>query len=313
METDLHAPTDSGAPRRIGAVLADARARAGLALSDIARDTRVPLRHLQAIESDAHDSLPALPYTMGFVKSFARAVGVDPDGAAAQFRAETSKTAHVPVAPAMEPLDERRLPPRGLLTLSIVGVVAIVGAVVAYSAGMFDRGTPEEPVAVAAAPPQPASAPAATAPAEAGTVVAAAPETTTGADAAPTAASPAAPPPAATDVPATVPAAPAGGPVTITAVEDAWFRVSGWDAAANRVVTIKTGVLAKGERFDVPAQPGLKLWTGRAGALRVAVGGRVLPPLGGPVQTVKNVSLNPADLVARFAAPAPVPATGAAR
>ena len=305
METETHAASDTGAPRRVGAVLADARATAGITLVDIARETRVPLRHLQAIENDAHDSLPALPYTTGFVKSFARAVGLDPEATAAQFRAETNKTAHVPAAPAMEPLDERRLPPRGLLTISIVGVVAIVGAVVAYSAGMFDHKLPAEPTVVAEAPKattEPAPAPAPTP-----TPVEATPQVASS-DAA---ASPVPPPVAATPAgqPAAAPVATvpmAGGAVSITAIEDAWFRVSGWDAAANRIVTIKTGVLAKGERFDVPPTPGLKLWTGRAGALRISVGGRVLPPLGGPVQTVKNVSLNPGDLIARAAAPAGV-------
>lgn len=298
METELHAASDSHAPRRIGTVLADARATSGLSLVDIARDTRVPVRHLQAIEGDAHDSLPALPYTIGFVKSFARAVGLDAEATAAQFRAETSKTAHVPAAAAMEPLDERRLPPRGLLTFSVVGVVAIVGVVVAYSAGMFDGATPSEPVAVAAAPvlAPPTLAPAPLPDATTAPAVGAAPPD-------PAVVAAANPGPLATTAP------PAGGAVAITAVEDAWFRVSGWDPAANRVVTVKTGVLAKGERYDVPPTPGLKLWTGRAGALQVSVGGRALPPLGGPVQTVKNVSLNPADLIARVA-PAPVAATG---
>ncbi len=274
METDLTVPSDDGfAAHRLGALLGDARKAAGLDLVDIARDTRVPVRHLAAIEHDAHDGLPALPYAIGFVKSFARAVGLDPEAAGAQFRAETSKTAHVPVTPAMAPLDERRLPPRGMLTLSIVGVVAIVAGVVAYSAGLFDRDLPAEPqVAVVSTPPTPP------------------PVRTVPAVAAP---------------PAVVPAG--AGRVAITASEDAWYRISGFDPAVGKVVTIKTAVLAKGERYDVPATPGLKLWTGRAGALGITVDGRALPPLGGPVETVKNVSLDAADLLAR-AAPAPATA-----
>ena len=122
----------------IGAILGAARTARGIELADIARDTRVPVRHLAAIEADAHDSLPALPYAIGFVKAFARAVGVDPDMAAARFRGETNKSAHVPVAPAMAPMDERRLPPRGLVTASIAALLAVVALVVAWSTGAFD-------------------------------------------------------------------------------------------------------------------------------------------------------------------------------
>ncbi|MGI4880860.1 MAG: RodZ domain-containing protein [Janthinobacterium lividum] len=322
MDSETYA--DAAGPRRVGAVLAEARAAAGIDLSDIARDTRVPLRHLRAIETDAHDSLPALPYTIGFVKAFARAVGKDPEAAAAQFRAETSKTAHVPVSPTMEPLDERRLPPRGLLTLSIVGVVAILGGVVAYSAGMFDHTTPAESAAVTvAAPASPSgdAAPTGSPPAESPPVGAPAP--TTEAPAPANGSADAALAPATTEATASRAAAAAGpGSVVITAREDAWFRVSGFDPAAGKVVAIKTGVLARGERYVVPAMPGLKLWTGRAGALQLSVDGHATPSLGGPAQTVRNVSLDAADVRARLgggapaaaassSAPLPAPATAA--
>jgi len=271
------------APRRVGAVLGEARVAAGLELADIARDTRVPVRHLRAIESDDHSALPALPYAIGFVKSFARAVHLDAEAVATQFRSETSKTAHVPAVASIEVLDERRMPPRGLLVLSIVAVLAIVAAVVAYSAGMF---TPSHSAVVAAAEAPALPPPAAATPAEAAAPVAAAPAT------------------AAAAAPVIAP-----GPVSITATEDAWIKI--YDKATR--TSVKVGNLKAGERFDVPAEPaGLMLWTGRAGALKISVGGRVLPPLGGPAQTVKDVSLVPADLVARAAAAAAAPAPAAA-
>ena len=287
METDAP-PAAADGPRRVGAVLAEARAAAHLELADIARDTRVPLRHLRAIETDDHDALPALPYAIGFVKSFARAVHLDAELVAAQFRAQTSKSAHTPVVTEIASLDARRAPPRGLTTLSIVVGIAVIGAVVAYSAGLFA--------------PTPAAPPALSAAAGAGAAPAVdAPVTEPPAGASPaTAAVPFASPPAAATSPSTA-AAPmaASGPVSLTATEDVWIKV--YDRATR--TTVKIGSLAAGERYDVPAEPaGLMLWTGRAGALKVAVGGRVLPPLGGPAQTVKDVSLAPADLVARTSA-----------
>jgi len=298
VDTEVTAAGDEFAHgRRVGAILADARAAAGLEITDIARDTRVPARHLAAIEADAHDSLPALPYAIGFVKAFARAVGIDPEAAGAQFRAETSKVPHTPAPPPMSPLDERRLPPRGLVTVSIIAVLAVIAAVVAWSAGAFDGASkPAQPTVVATAAPPVETA--TTEPAPAATPDA--PATTSAAPAATGAATPAASPIVPT---ATPPATSGSGRVVITANGDAWFRITAYDATARKVVTVKTGVLAKGERYEVTPVPGQRLWTGRAGALQISVDGRALPPLGGPVETVKNVSLDPADLRARSAAP----------
>ena len=278
---------------RIGARLAAARLAAGIDLADIARDTRVPLRHLRAIEADAHDDLPALPYSVGFVKSFARAVAVDADEAAAQFRRETSKVAHVPATATLEPLDERRLPSRGLVTASVAALLLVVGGLTAYGAGWFDSA-PE--VAQADAPAATATEPAVVAPDVPD-------DTTAGSDAAPLV--------SGDTVPAAAPATAPAGPSTvrIVAVDDAWIRITAPDPATGKIVSVRTGLIAKGERFDLPAEPvGQRLWTGRAGALQLSVGGRVVPPLGGPVETVRNVSLALGDLVARLA-----PATAGAR
>jgi hypothetical protein len=58
--------------------------------------------------------------------------------------------------------------------------------------------------------------------------------------------------------------------------------------------------LKPGERFEIPAtasRPMIR--TGRPNALRVTVGNREIPPLGAAERTIADVSLLPADLVAR--------------
>jgi hypothetical protein len=105
----------------------------------------------------------------------------------------------------------------------------------------------------------------------------------------------------------------------LTANEDVWIKI--YDRATR--TSAKIGILKAGESFAVPADPpGLQLWTGKAGALTVTVNGKPIPPLGGPVQTVRDVSLAAADLLARSAVPsgtqpatlpvAPVPQSSAA-
>lgn len=277
------APMSRQTRERIGARLGAARIAAGVELIDIAKETRVPLRHLRAIEADSHDELPALPYSIGFVKSFARFVGVDADEAATQFRGETSKTAHVPATTELEPLDERRLPSRRLVTGSVIALLLIVGGLTAYGAGWFEA----EPVVAVQVVPENSAVPL--------DVVPATPDG--GIDGTPV---------AGDEVATPVPALPAtaAGAVSIVATDDAWVRITAISPETGKVMSVRTGLLAKGERFDLPATPpGQRLWTGRAGALRISVGGRALPPLGGPADTIKNVSLDPGDLAARLTTP----------
>jgi cytoskeleton protein RodZ len=281
MDGTEHGATGADPHRRTGATLAAARAARGIELADIARDTRVPLRHLKALETEDHSGLPALPYAIGFVKAYARAVGLDSEAMALQFRAETSKMPHAPVAPSFEARDGRRLPSPGLVTVSIAIVVAIIAGLSAWGAGMFD---PAPPAAVAEAP---LAVDASLAPAD--------PAMTSD-------------PAALSAPPAAAPAATAGATVVLTAREEVWVRIA--DRATG--VSARIGVMAPGESFTVPAdQPGLKLWTGKAGALAITVGGQPIPPLGGPVDSVRNASLTPADLLARLpgAAPAALPTT----
>jgi hypothetical protein len=62
--------------------------------------------------------------------------------------------------------------------------------------------------------------------------------------------------------------------------------------------------LKPGERFEIPAgaaRPMIR--TGRPNALRVTVGNREIPPLGQAERTIADVSLLPADLIARGQGP----------
>jgi cytoskeletal protein RodZ len=97
--------------------------------------------------------------------------------------------------------------------------------------------------------------------------------------------------------------APSSGPVVLTATSDVWLRVYEPDGRKLFENTLKAG-----ERFEVPptaTRP--QILTGRPNALNVTVNGRIVPPLGSPDKTIADVSLLPADLLAR---PAPA-ATGA--
>ncbi|WP_353217426.1 helix-turn-helix domain-containing protein [Sandarakinorhabdus sp.] len=278
------APSVLAARLTLGGLLVESRAVSGRDLADIARETRVPLRHLMAIEADDHRSLPALPYAIGFVKSYARAIGLNPEAAAAQFRAETSIVPHMPTALNLDPLPESRLPSRRTALSSLALLVVLITALGFYGAGAFDPAPPAaiqaEPVAAAEVLPAEPLLP-------------------------PRAAGDLAPVVPAGTFPAAVPAVMAGGAVVLMAKEDVWIKI--YDRSTGRRVFM--GVLGAGQRFEVPADgPPLTLRAGRAGMVQISVGGTDLPALGGPVSTIDGVVLTAPALAARFAAAPPGPA-----
>jgi flagellar biosynthesis protein FlhG len=61
-----------------GRLLTKVREAMGVELSDIARETKISVSHLSAIELEAFDDLPALVYTRGFVQQLAKFLKLDP-------------------------------------------------------------------------------------------------------------------------------------------------------------------------------------------------------------------------------------------
>jgi len=138
-------------PKSTGDKLREAREAQGLTLADIASRTRVPTRHLEAIENGDYSGLPSPTYAIGFAKSYARIVGLDER----EIGGEVRNNPHLPLAPvtdyeAYQPRDARRLPSPGLaMVAGAIGVLVLIAVVVWYGTGLF-RGS-EEPVA---APPE---------------------------------------------------------------------------------------------------------------------------------------------------------------
>jgi transcriptional regulator with XRE-family HTH domain len=67
------------APLAIGARLRHERELRGLSLEEVARATRIALISLERVEADRFDDLPGEVFVRGFLRSYAKAIGVDPD------------------------------------------------------------------------------------------------------------------------------------------------------------------------------------------------------------------------------------------
>lgn len=62
----------------IGPILKNRRQSLNMSLKDIEKITKIRVRYLQAIENDDYSILPAPVYARGFIRVYARTLGVDP-------------------------------------------------------------------------------------------------------------------------------------------------------------------------------------------------------------------------------------------
>lgn len=272
------ADAPASVPTTAGGRLRAAREARGQSLDEIGKQTRVPVRHLVQIEDGRLDGLPAAPYSAGFVKSYARAVDLDPIELSQQFRAEFAAAAQASPRIAYEPYepaDPVRLPPRLLAFVALAIAVLLIAGYGIWRSGILSGEGADQRARLAA-----------------------------GGEPIGTSSTPAAPAPGQPPKPV----APASGAVRIAATQDTWFEVT--DKASG--TRLYTGVLKQGQSWDVPPTAGDPvIKTGRPEGLTVTVGGQPVAPLGPPAKTISNVSLKGASLAARPAAAAPASATPA--
>jgi cytoskeleton protein RodZ len=263
--------TDVSGPGRVGERLAAARKARKLAIADVSEQTRIPTRFLDMIEAGVQEGLPAPPYSVGFVRSYARVVGLDPAEIARDFRSELDaspvvRTLHTP----FEPVDPARVPSRALALVAVAVALIIALVYALWRVGMLSGDSADDRARLAAGTMQEAAAPA-----------------------------------LAPAVPAAKPAMPAtaapSGPVVLTALEPVWVRV--YEPGGERLIE---ETLAVGQRYEVPESAvDPRILTGRPQALRITVGSVEIPPLGPPERTVRDVSLLPDALRARATTPPP--------
>ncbi|MCJ8190792.1 helix-turn-helix domain-containing protein [Sphingomicrobium aestuariivivum] len=115
----------------VGEQLRLAREEKGLSVEELARQSRIPQRHLESLEAGNWSKLPATTYTVGFAKTYADAVGLDRTTIADQVREEMggweSPTAHVG---QYEVVDASSGMPRWVIAAA---AIAVIGAVLLFS------------------------------------------------------------------------------------------------------------------------------------------------------------------------------------
>lgn len=245
-----------------GALLRQAREQKDMSLEEIAKKTRIPQRHLAALESGDFGALPGRTYTIGFAKSFARSVGLSDASIGTQLREEMEEQGHGAYQPEMSgyaPANPSSIPPRYLAwTAAGIGIFVLVGYLV-WRTLILNPGEITEVADSSSA-------------AEAG---------------------PANSDPQTIESSGTTPAS--DGTVVLTATETVWMKV--YDAEGKRLFENQ---MAAGDTFTVPADANEpQILTGRPDALTVTIDGQVVPQLGTAERTIKDVGVSAAALLAR--------------
>ena len=279
---------------RVGEDLREARLTLGASVEDMAERLRINRRYIHALEEGRVRDLPGTAYAVGFVRSYASALGLDPDDAVRRFRDVTGggggKSGEL-VFP--EPVPSRGVPAGALV---VVGVVIAIAAYVAWFnwSGSGDRmvdAVPPLPPRLEQAAQEGArlrdgGAPAATpVPAQAPT-----------------------PPPAPAAAPPAPPVNPNEPRVVIRARGESWIQVR--DTRENRNLVDR--VLRPGDTFPVPNRDGFVLTTGKAENLELLVDGQATQALAGATGVRRGIALEPDRLRAapETARPASPPAAG---
>jgi cytoskeleton protein RodZ len=303
--------TDAGSPLaapRAGAELRAARERLGWSIQDVSAALRIRLPHLEALEEGRIDLLPGNAYAVGFLRTYARTLGLDPDEIARRFKAEASEVNRQTELIFPAPMPQRGMPAGAVILLGVVLAVGAyagwyrlsgegrlppetVAAVPERLATLAEQAVPPlppaaqpAPVVVAAAPPAPQPPPSAQAPEPAAPPVPSISPSS--------AAAAAVAPPAVVDSPAVQPqAAPDQPRIMVQATADAWLQVRDRNGGV-----LLNKILHSGETWPVPPRPNLVLTTGNAGGTELVVDGVATQVPGGSGAVRRDLPLD-ADLI----------------
>ena len=131
-------------PSRVGGDLRAARERLGWSLTDVANTLRIRQPYLEAIEEGRLSELPGNAYAVGFVRTYATALGLDPAEISRRFRTEAQEVNRKTELAFPAPVPERGVPVGAALML---GLLLIAGSYAAWYRYSGDARSPAETVA----------------------------------------------------------------------------------------------------------------------------------------------------------------------
>jgi cytoskeletal protein RodZ len=160
--TSDQTPEGGGADGSLGQELRRAREARGVSLREISEQTRITMRHLEAIEADDYKHLPGGIFNRSFVKAYARYIRFD-EQRALDLYARTARelgesTEEPPTTPQRSRVYTGESPRSPLVTAGLSAIVVGVLILIVY-AGLHYYRRAGDPAAAAQATPTPAASP----------------------------------------------------------------------------------------------------------------------------------------------------------
>jgi len=283
----------------VGDTLRRERLQKGLSLDQISRETKISTRLLEAIEKDQLDRLPGGVFAKSFVRQYARFLQLDEEELAAEVEKAVNPVGDLPAFAASQPEPSFKVPPvsawesTSSRSNSVLPALATVVAVMLVCSGVYVWWQRSNSSKAAAPPPKP-SAPLNTAPQSAAKATEPQPAVTPAVSHNPsppadTEVAQSSPAPAEPNSATALPAPPnpdAKLHVTLTADAEVWVQV--WTDGKCVIV----GTLHANETRTADAVDSMRIRTGNAGDLQVAVNGKSAGDLG-PKGQVRTLEITP--------------------
>ncbi len=229
-----------------------------IALEEISSATKISVRLLKALEASDISRLPAQAFTRGFIRAYARHLGIDPEEKVNAYLADLAGES--PAAPATKKARPRSRFWRGRRATAgtIVGGVTMILLLLGLIASPQRRARPSPQRRVAAR-----------AAAVAFKNVSVSGE----------------PAPTIREEPASTSAGVPGVSLLLEFDEDSWTKL---DADGQ---TVLQGLIRRGESKRFEARAGFRLTLGNAGGVRLTVDGRALEKLGRAGEVIRDYAL----------------------
>lgn len=117
---------------KVGQRLQDERIKRGLSLEDVSNQTKIRTSFLTAIEKGEYGKLPSVTYAQGFVRNYARFLGLPEKETLAIFRREFDEEKYIRVLPQGMTKDGDYIPSKFRVRQTMILIALIFVAIVAF-------------------------------------------------------------------------------------------------------------------------------------------------------------------------------------
>jgi len=137
-----------------GAVLRKAREEKGLSYQEVEDSIKIRVRYLEALENENYGILPGTTYTRGFLRTYAKHLGINPQEIIDNYNASLVKEAESEIQPPLSPIPSNQVwfRPIVLAGMAILAVIIVVGIIFVSNLGNKSGTSHYTPIPLPTAP-----------------------------------------------------------------------------------------------------------------------------------------------------------------